>query len=225
MASVGDFAYRTPLRHALLDHGAVEWRALADAAIADRIGSSVPRLAIIDLSPLPRLGFKGRGTIPAMQARGLIVEKTPNRAFRQPDGSLCMVLAPGEVFLLGALDGKAGRLATLEHEWRIEDEERTYPMPRRDSHAWFAMTGEQVPELLAKLCAVDMRLHKFADLSIAQTSLARLGAIVLRADLGGQPVFHILSDSSAAAYMLTCLIDAAEEFGGGLAGFEALARP
>ncbi len=40
-----------------------------------------------------------------MQARGIAVEATANRAFRQPDGGLCLVLAPCEVILLSNLNG------------------------------------------------------------------------------------------------------------------------
>jgi sarcosine oxidase subunit gamma len=173
-----------------------------------------PPLVIADLSGLPRLGFKGRGTLPAMQTRGLQLENTPNHAFWQHDGSLCMVLAASEVFLLSALEGDGSKFAQFENDWRIEDGEKTYPMPRRHSHAWFALAGTVVPELFSKICAVDLRPHKFEDLAIAQTSVARLNSIILRADRGGRSIYHLLSDSAAAAYMLACLRDAAEEFGG-----------
>ena len=137
---------RSPLRRRLDKEGAA-WVGLGDVAIAERVGRAAEqgRIGIADLSPLPRLGFKGRGTIAAMQARGITLEATPNRAFRQPDGSLCLVLAPGDVFLLSNLAGDGERLAQLESGWRIEDEERTYPLPRRDSHAWLAVTGELLP--------------------------------------------------------------------------------
>jgi hypothetical protein len=60
---------------------------------------------IFDLSDLPRSGFKGGGTLAAMQARGLKLEDQPNRAFRQDDDVLCLVLAATEVFLLASLGG------------------------------------------------------------------------------------------------------------------------
>lgn len=182
-------------------------------------------LTIVDLSSLPRLGFKGRETIAAMQARGVVLEPTPNRAFRQPDGSLCLVLGAGDVFLLGALNDANTLLADLETGWGMESETRCYPVPRRHSHAWFRIHGAAAPAMFAKICAVDLRLDHFPDLAIAQTSVARLSAVVLRADGGGQPAFHLLSDSSAAQYMLTCLLDAAGEFGGRLSGFQRLSRP
>jgi sarcosine oxidase, subunit gamma len=171
-------------------------------------------ITIEDLSVLPRLGFKGRGTIAAMQKRGIAVEATPNRAFRQADGSLCLVLAPGEVFLLANEAGDGTRFSEWERGWRIEEGERSYPLPRRDSHAWFRLSGEDLPAMMAKICGVDLRHERFADLSIAQTSVARLNAIVLRADRDGSPVLHLLADSAAAAYFLECLRDAAQDFDG-----------
>lgn len=172
------------------------------------------QISIADLSARPRLGFKGRGTLPAMQKRGIAVENQPNRAFRQADGSLCLVLAASEVFLLGARDGDDSRFAKLEADWRIEDDERTYPMPRRHSHAWFAVQGDAAPDMLSKLCAIDFRPHRFDDLSIAQTAVAMLNAIVLRADVEDRLTYHVLADSASAVYLLDCLKDAAEEFGG-----------
>jgi len=215
---------RSPLRRKLQAAGA-EWRKLDDIAVADTVdGTAAGGIVIADLSPFPRLGFKGRGTIPAIQARGIVAEATANRAFRQPDGGLCLVLAPGEVILFSNLNGDGERLAQLEADWRIEDEERTYPLSRRDSHAWLAVAGEALPEMFAKLCAIDLRRDKFADLAIAQTSIAKMSAILTRADMGTTPVFHLLVDSAAALYFCDCLLDAADEFGGRIVGLKALQK-
>lgn len=217
------FPRRTALYRALSAEDA-EWSALADAAVVQSVpgAGDAGKLAIADLSPLPRLGFKGRGTIEAMKKRGVEVEGTPNRAFRQPDGGLCLVLAPGEVIMLSNLAGDGGSFDRMVAEWRLEDAERTYPLLRRDSHAWLAVTGSDAPRMFAKICAIDMRTCKFADLSIAQTSVAKMSAIITRADLGQTPVYHVLADSAAALYFLECLLDAAREFGGRLTGLSAV---
>ncbi|MCU0733097.1 MAG: hypothetical protein MUC37_06455 [Hyphomicrobium sp.] len=214
---------RSPLRAALAEAGA-SWSGAGDYAIAEGLGDveHARQLAIADLSPLPRLGFKGRETIAAMQKRGIAVEAEPNLAFRQDDGGLCLVLAPGEVILLSPLAGDGGKLRTLHDQWSLESGERTYPLLRGDSHAWLAVTGAKAPDMFAKICAIDLRLNRFADLSIAQTSVARLSAIVTRADIGSTPVFHILADSASALYFFECLMDAAQEFGGSLASLTVL---
>lgn len=223
MAGPQDFARRSPLARTLESEGA-PWRALADAAIADAPdpGGAAARLSLADLSPLPRLGFKGRGTIPAMRARGLALDSEPNRVFRQDDGTLCLVLAASEVVLLGDLSGEGTRLAGLEAAFDIEAGEATYPVPRRDASAWIAVTGAMAPTMLSTVCGVDLRTHRFADLAIAQTSVVRLNAVVARVDIGATPVFHLLADSASAAYFFSCLRDAATALGGGIVGVGAL---
>ena len=61
-----DHVRRTPLWR-MLDGEQAAWRDLGDTVIADAVGDgrTVRSLAIADLSPLPRVGFKGRGTIEA----------------------------------------------------------------------------------------------------------------------------------------------------------------
>ena len=64
-------------------------------------------LRTFDLSERPRLGFKGRGTLPAMQKRGIVVENSLNRAFRQFDGRLWCWLQARSFF-------SAQRMATIQ---------------------------------------------------------------------------------------------------------------
>ena len=217
------FLRRTPLRRQLEAEGA-SWKSLSDAGIAETRAdpAQARKLVMADLTPLPRLGFKGRGTIEAMKKRGVTVEPAPTRAFRQPDGGLCLVLAPGEVILLSNLAGDGRRFDEMLATWRIEDEERTYPLLRRDSHAWFAIIGHDAPAMFSKLCGVDLSRGKFPDLAIAQTSIAKMSAIVTRADAGPVPRYHVLADSAAALYFSSCLLDAGREFGARIVGIGAV---
>jgi sarcosine oxidase subunit gamma len=94
-------------------------------------------------------------------------------------------------------------------------------MPRAESHAWFLVTGERAPGMFAKICGVDLRPHRFAIGAIAQTSLAKMSAIVIRADLGEVPAYHVLADSASAEYLWGCLLDAMAEFAGAPVGWAA----
>jgi sarcosine oxidase subunit gamma len=76
--------------------------------------------------------------------------------------------------------------------------------------------------MLAKLCGVDLADESFSDGSVAQTSLARLSAIVIRNDFGSGIAFSILADSASAEYLWDCLIDAMDEFSGSICGIESL---
>lgn len=163
----------------------------------------VSPLVLTDRSPLPRSGFKGADTAPWLAAQGLVFGDAHNRAYPQADGSLIARLSPGEFLILGS--------DRLDGEWSWEAElGLCFPVPRRDSHCWFHLSGAQVPDLFAKLCGIDLRRHKFADGAIAQTSVARLNGIVIRQG----DDYHLLADSASAAYLWGCLMDAMEEFGG-----------
>jgi sarcosine oxidase subunit gamma len=198
-------------------HGEVE----AALEVPGGTRETLARLGLVDLSPLPRIGFKGRGTIPAVQA-GLSVEAASNRAFPQPDGGLCAVLAPGEILLLSGPGGDATLVKRLEADWSLDQANGTYLVPRASTHAWFRITGSFAPDMFAKICGVDLRPHKFPALSIAQTSVFRLTGIVIREDLSGTLGYHLLADSASAEYAWDCLIDAMAEFGGRPAGLAAL---
>lgn len=197
-------------------------------------GTAARRLGLADLSPLPRSGFKGPGTADWLAGQGIVVPADSNRAARQANGLLAARLAPGELLILGGLDGDAAPVARLEAAWRAEPVPPTvprgFPLPRADSHAWFLLSGQHAPAAFAKLCGVDLRPHRFAELAIAQTQIARISGIVIRDDLAGRPgsegsavpAYHLLADSASAGYLWDCLLDAMTEFQGRPVGLTAL---
>lgn len=210
------FVYRK-----LRDAGAV-FADCGDAAIADSFpgrGGLPSRLALVDLSPLPRVGFKGPQTLEWLSRQAVTVPPQNNRAERQTDGALAIRLADTEVTVLGDIDGRDNTIARLEARM---PNGACYPVPRRDSHVWFVLCGAKAPDCLRKLCGVDLRIDQFDDLAVAQTSLARLSAQIIRQDHGGVPVFHLLADSASSLYLWDVLVDAMDEYLGGLAGRSAL---
>ena len=97
-----------------------------------------------------------------------------------------------------------------------------YPVPRQDSHAWFAVAGPAAKDCLAKLCGVDLRPRAFTAGAVAQCGFAGISAIVIRDDaLTG---YHLLADSASAGYLWDCLIDAMAEYGGGPVGRAGLVK-
>ena len=223
------FVYRT------LQRLGAEFAMINGAAVALRVGVAVEvdlaagrRLGLADLSPLPRTGFKGAGTIEFLTAQGLEIGPDNNVAYRQPSGGLAARLAPSEIFFLDGLDGEGQTVARLEGAWHWGEERPRrpigYPMPRGESHCWFTVTGEQAPAMLAKLCGVDLRPAKFAAGQIAQTSVAKINAIVIRCPAGEVVAYHLLADSASAEYFWTSLIDAMAEFDGKPIGLAAVRR-
>ena len=205
---------------------------VAGAAVAVRYATTTDedqtarRLGIAELSPLPRHGFKGLGTVDWLGANGLVVPKEPNWTAKQPDGSLALRLAMNEIFLLGDLKGHGRLGAELTDKWQAAGtppaSARGFPLPRQESHTWMLVAGEHSATLFAKICGVDLRPQHFADGQIAQTSVAKMSALVARADQGRTLAYHLLCDSASANYMWDCLLDAAAEFGGGPVGLRAM---
>lgn len=224
-----DYRRRSFLYRELMAAGA-RFGELNGAAIALAYGTGADeleqaqRLGLADLSPLPRAGFKGAGTIEWLTGQGIDVPAAANRAAPQPDAGLAARLSPGEVLLLSGLDGQSDAPERVERAWHDADASvaRGFPVPRQDSHAWFAMTGRHGAALLAKLCGVDLRPAAFANHTIAQTSVARLSAIVIRHDLGATLNYFMLPDSASAAYLWACLLDAMTEFDATPVGLTAL---
>lgn len=192
----------------------------ADYGGADEIAAA-QNLGLADLSPLPRAGFKGPAMADWLASKGAPIGADSNRAYPTPGGMLAARLAPGEVLLLGGLDGDAAAIAGIERAWSY-DIAGVWPVPRRETSFWFMVTGDDVAAMFAKICGVDLRPKSFAEFAIAQTSVARTNCIVIRGDLPGVCAFHLLGDSASASFMWTSVLDAMAEFGGTLIGHDAL---
>ena len=238
MTTPTDFPCRSYVYRKLLEQKA-SFMALVDAAVAEHFGDpagereTARRLGLADLSPLPRLGVKGAGTADWLAGQGIEVPGESNRAVRQASGVLAARLAPAELLLLADLAGNPpgdpAPIEAVEAAWRAEPHSpvppsrlRGYLLPRRHSHFWFLVSGERAPAMFAKVCGVDLRPGKFADGRIAQTSLARMNAVVIRDDRGGCLAFHLLGDSASATYLWDCLVDAMAEFDAAPVGLAAV---
>lgn len=83
------------------------------------------------------------------------------------------------------------------------------------THGYGAMelAGPAAGQMLSKLCGLDFADSAFPDLHSAQTSLAKVRAIVLRRDRRGRPAYLIAVGRSLARYVWQQLLDAGAEFG------------
>ena len=200
---------------------------IAGAACAIDLGNpeaelaTARALAICDLSTLDRSGYKGPGALDWLRAQGVRIGDDDNVATRQEDGTLVARIAPTEALILGDLFG-GGPSATLAAAWSLDTVPGTYKVARATANAWIAVTGEHGAAMWSKICGVDLRPAKFADGAIAQTSIARLNGILIRADLGTTLSYHLLADSAAASYMWRSILDAMDEFAGRPVGLAAL---
>lgn len=206
--------------------GGARFRQIGDAmVVADYQGpdevEQARKLALADLSPLPRFGCKGPRMVEWLKSKSIVLGQDSNRAYPAPGGLLAARLAPTEVLLLGGLDGDAEPIDALQRAWSY-DVAGVWPVPRRDASFWFAVTGVKAPAMFAKICGVDLRPKSFADHSVAQTSVARTNCIIIRDDLGDVPAYALLGDSASASFMWHSVLDAMSEFGGAPVGLDPL---
>ena len=172
-----------------------------------------PAMGLTDLTTLERVGFKGADSVKWLESCGWTLPAVPNTAVIER-GVAILRLSATEFFFAAVTEAANSELVALAEAWSMDLEHRVYRLERAHSHACFAITGSETAEMLAKLCAVDLRDHRFAHLSIAQTSVARGNAIVARLHSQGDSVFLLCSDITASAFLWECLLDAMQEFAG-----------
>ncbi len=223
-----NFITRSPHYRTLQAEGA-QFIELNGAALVDNYGQSTEQeiaqaklLGIADLCMLPRTGFKGQEAIQWTHLQGAEIGAQNNCCYIQNNGSIIARLADTEVLVLNAMNDKQNQCILFDNAYQQEKPIKCYSVPRFNSSAWFLITGQYSSDMFAKMCGVDLRTHKFSNYAIAQTSVARLNAIIIRNDIHDIPAFHFLFDNASADYMWSCFKDAFREFHGTPIGYTAI---
>ena len=179
-------------------------------------------LALIDLTTLTRIGFKGNDTPAWLMQQKIKLPEKPNSAIRLADGTLLAKLSFNEYLFLNNLNNNSSSCKTLENSWKMENDKLCYKLHRNHSHSYFLLTGKHSIMLMSKICGVDLADLHFPTHSVAQTSVARLNTIIIKDNIADTTVFHLLFDSASAEYMWHCLLDAMQEFSGKIIGVNSL---
>jgi sarcosine oxidase subunit gamma len=194
--------------------GAIVYRMKGDSS------EQVVRASLLDLSVVSRTGFRGINAAVYLQQAGLPVPVQPNQASIGDMGELILRLSQKEFWVLDGLTAQGDILDKLSQH--ALPSAACYSLFCQDSHAWFMLTGNHLADIMAKVCGVDLREDAFPVGSIAQTSVARVNAIVVSHQVNSIPVFSLLSDSASAEYLWKALLDAMQEFDGAVVGLHTL---
>ena len=179
-------------------------------------------LSIFDLTGVARLGFKGVDTSNWLSNQDVSLPERPNKACLSREGLTVARLSDHEYLMIDPIGRENSKLQKLRNNWSINIGIRSYLLERADSHGCFALTGSHAAQVLSKVCAVDMRPHKFDQFNVAQTSVARVNAIVIRLDQGETLCYFILADLSMNEFLWDGLLDAMQEFDGKPMGVSTL---
>jgi len=208
---------------------ATSFKAIGNSALATKIESkedcntSARNLALIDLSVVTRIGFRGANAKSQLDIAKLAVPSKPNRMKQSDDNALMTLrLSDNEYWVLDISTNMGEKLLGVS---AVPVPENCYRLYCQDSHAWFMLTGQYIEQTMAKICGVDLRNASFSLGAIVQTSVAKVNAVIVRHEINNIPVFSLLSDSTSAEYLWDCLMDAMNEFDGHVVGTDALYQP
>ena len=184
------------------------------------------QLALCDLTAFNRVGFRGGNINTWAEEQHNIVLPEANRSLKTQQGFIVARLSHTEILILDDIeDQRKGFTSILKktgHDSLLKYHPDIYYLPRQDSHSCFMLSGEHCAAMFSKLCAVDLRVSKFSNMSVAQTSMARASVIIIRWDFAETPGYFVLMDSSLAEYLWNCLLDAMQEFDGKIIGCSTL---
>lgn len=206
------FKKRSSLYSKTIDAEFVE---VSEAALANNFFANKRQLAkagLLDLSVLPRGGIRGLAASEFLADNHWPIPEKPNKALETKEGDLVLRLSQKEFWLLSNPLSQGETIDNFVAQ-PLPDKD-CYSLFCQDSHCWLMMTGEHLPQIMAKVCGVDLRSDVFMIGSIAQTVTARVNTIIVHHQINQIPCFSILCDAAAGEYMWDSLLDAMQEFGG-----------
>ena len=179
-------------------------------------------LSLIDLSTSERIGFKGADTPDWLKSLKIELPQEPNTSLKINEDTIVAKLSANEYLFL-SYPGKTSEICNkLAKSWQLQPGRLCYRLERDHSHCCFAITGKYYPQMMAKLCGVDLSPEQFPLNHVAQTSVARTNSIVIHTKLNNIDSLILLSDSASAEYIYQCLLDAMIEFSGKEIGINAI---
>ncbi len=171
-------------------------------------------LRIMDCTPLAKVLV--RASPDGEVARTLGVPF--GRAARDEHGTLAVGAGPGEWLLLAPPGASAVVVGRVEE---VTDEGLVSVFDATHGQALTRITGARAADLLTKVCGVDLSDEVTPDGAAFRSSVAKLVTDVVRDDRDGERSYLLQCERSSGQYLFEALIDAGEEFGIEIEGFNA----
>jgi heterotetrameric sarcosine oxidase gamma subunit len=168
-------------------------------------------LSLADWTPLAKVLVRtspGGAVAQALRVEG-------GRTRRTTSGTLIIRPGPDEWLLLGPPGDAPGLVAQWEG---VAGDGLTTVVDITSGRALLRLTGARAPDVLAKLCAVDV--HAGTDGSAFRSTVAGVVTEVVRDDGDGAERSYLLAcDRSFGQYLFDALLDSGGEFGVQVNGF------
>jgi heterotetrameric sarcosine oxidase gamma subunit len=174
-------------------------------------------LTITDCTPLAKVHVRG----PWNGAMAKTLGMPFGRAARDP-GELLIGAGPGEWLVLAPV-GTAPQVVKRLEAAAAESapEEFVTVIDLTHGRALVRVTGAQAPDLLARLCPVDLDDDMTPNGSAFRSAMAGVATDVIRDDSGGTLSYLLHCERSSGQYLFDVLLSAGESFGISIDGFSA----
>lgn len=172
------------------------------------------RLALADLSCLPRLGLKGAGVLAWLLENGLTASETLYAVTAIEDRGILVRIDREEVILE---DGLHGQVVSRIRDRLSANPPGVYRVERQE--ASFLLIGSRTHEVLSQTCG-----HHFRE-SEGQVVLSRVAGVscrLLQVEASGIAGFRIWLDPSYSVYLWETLLGIVREDGGDAVGLGCL---
>jgi sarcosine oxidase, subunit alpha len=133
------------------------------------------------------------------------------RATRNGEGSLVIGSGPGEWLVLAA-PGSQDKLLARMQSLTEETGEFTSVLDVTHGRALMRLTGAHAPDLLGRVCGIDLSDDITPDAAAFRSSVAKLVTDVVRVDQAGVPSYLLHCERSSGHYLFNALLDAGREF-------------
>lgn len=160
-----------------------------------------PSLELVDCTPLTKV---------LVRAATDLFETPTGRTSRPFAGVLAAACRPEE-WALYAGPGRAPELIEMVKE-RASGTEWVTVLDVTHGRALLRLSGSRAPELLMKLCAIDLADAATPTGTALRTSVAKLTTELVRDDRDGICSYLLSCERSYGAYLFEALLDAGSEF-------------
>jgi heterotetrameric sarcosine oxidase gamma subunit len=169
-------------------------------------------LKITDCTPLAKILALASAEGALARALGIPF----GRAARDEHGTLVVGSSPGEWLLLAA-PGTGAEVAGRVKETSYGELVSVFDVTH--GRALVRITGARTPNLLAKVCAIDLAEEVTPDGAAFRSSVAKLVTDVVRDDNAEARSYLLHCERSSGQYLFDALVDAGDEFGIEVDGF------
>ncbi len=216
----------TPLYVTTQNHGAefVEpggWRlAKSYGPLEQELVTARERVGLADVSPHGKLFIEGASVLEAVRATFASAPENVGSGLKVEAGHLYR-LRPDQFYLSTPVGGEAQANAQLEaviaaHNLFVTVTNQTHGL------ADLRLIGPASRAVLSKVCGLNLADEVFPNLSVRQTSMAKIKQMIVRRDFGSLPTFTLIGAQSLAAYLWNVILGAGHEFGIAPIGVAAL---